>query len=58
MRGHLSRKGNRERGGKGLTSSGDSFNLIITGVGGQGNVLSSQLIGMDEGLLARWRAPV
>lgn len=28
-----------------MNSKNDSYNLIITGVGGQGNVLSSQLIG-------------
>jgi indolepyruvate ferredoxin oxidoreductase beta subunit len=44
MRRHLPGEGYRKRGGE-VSSQKDIHNLIITGVGGQGNVLSSLLIG-------------
>jgi indolepyruvate ferredoxin oxidoreductase beta subunit len=43
MRRHLSGRGNRE--GEGVVAEKEPLNIIITGVGGQGNVLLSQLVG-------------
>jgi indolepyruvate ferredoxin oxidoreductase beta subunit len=44
MRRHLPGESDRQRGGK-VSAQKSVYNLIITGVGGQGNVLSSQLVG-------------
>ena len=41
---HLSRRRHHQRGGLTMTEK-DPLNVIVTGVGGQGNVLISQLIG-------------